>query len=783
MKQGLSLTDGANRKGTVKITESLVKHTTTETPVDSKKQSPGERDTTQAPSPKRQVSMGPADVRADGRRAGEPKQRRLTAFQLLQAKFMKTTSKHSSHQRQVGALHCDPRGRGACETQDRPAAVCGPETHQPKPKQRKKTGNNVKDMVARFARAEEKEKGENIQGKLPIKARLIRKGPLLTSLMERFETLSTMQRTGDLISPLDKSPRGVGRRTGCARDNVSGPEKAQQTNFEEGGGGGLKHRPTAGETIQHLLPEEHKQEEETEGPGAMLRQQNSVQREQNHSEPTQRKNLCPDQKFTQVSNESETGKLLNSKPEHKMDQEVNLNGAEELCSKTGDIEQGGPTPNCLLSSVIEGSLLEALELAAQEEGLLGCYSVAPLSVSLAFSEPSPQPYSGRTKLPALDFSLEPHPEAIPFLTKECYSGVPLRSSHTGETPQEPTEDEDEKLRCCTSKERSLNLGIPLQHEQRLQRHLIPRAIDLEGAKDTASQSLKPASFPDEICPVVDASTTCFGSGLTPGLPEHLHLGLHSQVATISQPTKRGVDGQLERGQENDLERGEREMGSELERRERDIVNTLEKGERDLEYQSERGERAMGAELERGDIGLENQSEIGEREMEIELDRKGKYIDNELGREVGSQLQRGERDMKYQLERGEREMERVGREIDNTLEREKASGLEGGERDIDNELEREKVERGVREKLMQGINSEKYCLELPISGTIGVTNDSNAGRGLANHSHAGPGPANHSHAGPESPPHIQKYRTINYADPSAQLIFKPKVIRFTDTFTF
>ncbi|XP_056463389.1 uncharacterized protein LOC130403199 [Gadus chalcogrammus] len=867
INQGLMPTSAANRKGTVKMSESVVNHTPAETLVESKKHSQGESDTTWAQSPKRQVFMGPADVRAGGRRAGEPKQRRLTAFQLLQAKFMRTTSKQvASHQRQVGALHCDLRGRGACGTPERQTAVFGSETNQPKQKQCKKKGSNVKDMVARFARAEEKEKGVNIQGKLPIKARLIHRGPLLSSLMERLETVSIMQRKGDLISPLDTSPRGVGRGTGCVRDNVSRLEKAQQPNCEERGGG-LKHWPTAGEKFQYLLPKAHKQEEKTEGPGAMLTQQNSAQREPKHSKPTQPKNVCPDQKVkSHFSKGSETGKLSNSKPEDKTDLEINQNGVEELCSKAGDIEQGSLTPNCLLSSVIEGALLETLELAPQEQALLECYSVVPLSIppvfSLARSKPSPQPYSGRTEPAAAYFSLKPHPEAFTSLTKECYSGVPLRSSHSGETPQEPTEDEDEKLRCCTSNDRSLNLRIPMQAEQRLQKYLIPRAIDLEGepgAKATDSSSLKPASFPVEICPVVDDSTTCFGSGLTSGLglPEHLHLSLHSQGAMISQLTRseREVDSQLEkeqqkyleggierdleegerekeielervardikikmervdseldirardiandlerveRGQENQSERGEGEMGSELERTERDIVNKLKKGERDLEYQLERAmggelertERSIDNELERGDIGLENQSERREKEMESELRRK-----------IESQIQRGERDIKNTLKRGESEMgselERAKREIDNKLEREKKSGLERGERVSDNELEREKMEKGVREKLMREMTSKSdwSCLELPISCTLGLTNHSNAGTGLANHghagqvlanhSHAGPGPANHSHAGPESAHYIQKYRTINYADPSAQLIFIPKVIRFTDTFTF
>ncbi|CAL8350725.1 unnamed protein product [Merluccius merluccius] len=383
MNPGLTLTEGD-----VKMAKSLVNHTPTETPVDSEKHSPGESDTTWDVSPKRQDSMDPEDKRASGLRAGEPKQRRLTAFQLLQAKFMRTTPKPvATHQRQVGALHCAPRGRGANESQDRKSTACGSETHHPKRRQWQKTGSNVKDIVARFASAEEKEKRVNTQGKTP----------------------------------------------------------------------------------------------------------------------------------------------------------------------------------------------ESLELATQEEASLGCYRAVLISRSpppvwsLARSEPSPQLNSGRTQPAPADGSLKPHTDAVTFLTKECSSIVALQSTHTGETPQESTEDGyatvDEKPRFCTSMDRSLNLITPPQAmfaKQRLPRYLIPRAVDLEeepGAKATANSSLQPVPCSEEICPVVEASTsdTWSGDGLTsgPGPAEHLHHCLDSQGAKIPQHLRREreVDSQLEKEMENDLERG------------------------------------------------------------------------------------------------------------------------------------------------------------------------------------------------------------------------------------
>jgi len=430
----LTAGDAAHREGSTMVAESIIVM-----PVDSAMPNPGECDTTWAGSPRRQNSVDPADKRAGGQRAGEPKQKRLTAFQLLQAKFTRTTPRPAaSHQRQVGALHCAARGRGAYETLERQSAVCGPETHQPKRRQWQKAGSNVKGMVARFATAEEKVKGVNTQGKTQSKARLIGKGPLLSSLMERFEAISTVRKKSGSISPLGKAPGGVGMTTGCVSEKVSLHEKAQQTTREERKGGGLKHRPTVGEKFRSFLLNTCEQEEKTECPRAMLSQQNSAQKEQKHSKPTQPSNLSPDQKVKwHFSKESQTRKLWNSKPDDTMDDQ---NGVEELCgSEAGEMEHGSLTPNCPRSSAVEWSLPETLRLAAKEEASLGCYRD-----TLACSKPSLQQNPGRTDSAAAEDTRRPHPEAFTSMTTECSSGVPLRSSHTGEPPQVLSEDQSGK---------------------------------------------------------------------------------------------------------------------------------------------------------------------------------------------------------------------------------------------------------------------------------------------------------------------------------------------------
>lgn len=116
--------------------------------------------------------------------------RHLTAFQLLQSKFMRSSSKAPvTHQREVGTLSSS-RGRDWKNSK----------SDDPEPKsqarrgQGQKRGDRVKDIVAKFAMAEHKEKGETALKSQPLKPRMAGRGTVLSSLMERFETLATVRR-------------------------------------------------------------------------------------------------------------------------------------------------------------------------------------------------------------------------------------------------------------------------------------------------------------------------------------------------------------------------------------------------------------------------------------------------------------------------------------------------------------------------------------------------------------------------------------------------------------
>lgn len=131
-------------------------------------------------------------------RAGDLIPRRLTTFQLLQSKFIRSTPKPPmTHQREVGTLSCS---RGVAGN----VKHCQDNEHYMHKKDRTRTeqglkrGGSVKDMIAKFATAEQKEKGVKMMKKEPIKPRLIGRGILLSSLMEKFETLATVCKGSDL---------------------------------------------------------------------------------------------------------------------------------------------------------------------------------------------------------------------------------------------------------------------------------------------------------------------------------------------------------------------------------------------------------------------------------------------------------------------------------------------------------------------------------------------------------------------------------------------------------
>ncbi|CAB1441174.1 unnamed protein product [Pleuronectes platessa] len=155
--------------------------------------------------------------------------RRLTTFQLLQSKFTRSTPKPPiTHQREVGSLSSS-RGVAGKRSHNHDSER---ETHkrdQAKREKGLKRGGTVKDIVSRFATAEHKEMGLNMKKKQPIKPGLIGRGILLSSLMERFETIATVCRGRDFKCPLKISSGGNDKAvSGSIKQKVVCYERCQR---------------------------------------------------------------------------------------------------------------------------------------------------------------------------------------------------------------------------------------------------------------------------------------------------------------------------------------------------------------------------------------------------------------------------------------------------------------------------------------------------------------------------------------------------------------------------
>lgn len=149
--------------------------------------------------------------------AKDPKSRRLTSFQLLQSKFLKSSPKpFISHQREVGTLSS---GRGAPhqdedtkrDGRDRTRRAQGP-----------KRRNSVKEIVAKFAVAERKEQERKTQG---TQLKLAQQGILLSSLVETFENVATVRKKSDFKFSNEKLSGGF---PSAVREKVARLEGEEQ---------------------------------------------------------------------------------------------------------------------------------------------------------------------------------------------------------------------------------------------------------------------------------------------------------------------------------------------------------------------------------------------------------------------------------------------------------------------------------------------------------------------------------------------------------------------------
>lgn len=190
----------------------------------------------------------------EDQRAGDFIPRRLTTFQLLQSKFTRSTPRPSiTHQRQVGALSSSIGVAGKVNhSQD--GEHDNHKKDQVKRQLGQKRGGSVKDMVAKFAMAEQKEGRLNVVQNQPVKPRLIGRGILLSSLMERFETIATVCKGSDLKRSNKRSSGGIDKKvTSCIKQKVACYEKEQQQAVDKTVRKRNQHKPMKSKSVGQQL--------------------------------------------------------------------------------------------------------------------------------------------------------------------------------------------------------------------------------------------------------------------------------------------------------------------------------------------------------------------------------------------------------------------------------------------------------------------------------------------------------------------------------------------------
>ncbi|XP_031180243.1 protein ADP-ribosylarginine hydrolase-like protein 1 isoform X1 [Sander lucioperca] len=456
-------------------------------------------------------------------------QRRLTTFQLLQSKFIRSTPKPPiTHQREVGTLSSSKGVAGKVNH-------CQDSEHDIHKKGRTrrehglKTGGSVQDIVAKFAVAEQKEKGKNMPNKQPIKPRVVGKGILLSSLMERFETMATVCKGRDLKCSHEKPSGGV-KVTNSIKQRVACHERWHQQALDQSVHKQNQQKKMKSKSAEQLRGNQtHVQEQKPEQAVDALSKLNLEERKKLKAEQMR-------QTGERHSDQKSKGHCsLNHIKDQTCDNDVKdgrsgkydeIQATVEETSIISKLKYAHLELVCL-TSVTERSLPEPYRLFPQLEAQLKWHVATIVTCSPVWStcvDSSP-------KLYYLEPSESSHLEMIPNLKTE----VPRRAlqyASTGEPSTAPNEGR------CPSKPNVEGLSThtgcdPLENgaaeeptkavtiQTRLPKYVIPCVCRFEqDANDETDSSPQSAPHPETMAPLIamppphsNTSMTAFNTGL------------------------------------------------------------------------------------------------------------------------------------------------------------------------------------------------------------------------------------------------------------------------------
>lgn len=473
--------------------------------------------------------------------------RRLTTFQLLQSKFIRSTPKPPiTHQREVGTLSSS---RGAAGDVNH----CQDSEHnkhrkdQTRREQGEKRGGSVKAIVAKFAMAEQKEKGENMLKKQLIKPRLIGKGVLLSSLMERLENMATVCKGSDLKSSHER-PSGEIKVTSTVKQRVANHERqlqvVDQTVPKQVRQKQMKRKPVG----QQLKGHQHtnRQEHIPRHVINILTKVNSNQEEKNNLKAEQMRQLGDERSDQKADGQCS----LN----HIKAQAHDVNGWKSgECDETQATVQTnianklrhGHLELICLTSVTESTHPEPYRLFPQVEAQVNRHVATIMTSPPMWStcvDSSPNQYSAepseRSHLEKI-LNLEtqgPH-SALQYSDGESSTGEPASTVTDGRCPLKPKTEGLSTYTGHAHVEKGAaedpNLTKDVNIQRSLPKYIIPRVYRCDyqqDVNDRTDSSHQPAPHPQAIAPLVakpytqsNTSTTAFNTGLVTCPPQDMKV--------------------------------------------------------------------------------------------------------------------------------------------------------------------------------------------------------------------------------------------------------------------
>lgn len=658
------------------------------------------------------------------------KPRRLTSFQLLQSKFTRASPKPpETHQREVGTLSFSKgltHEVGRCQEMHK--------KDRAKIEHGQRRGSRVKDMVARFVMAEEKGRGQRTSERQTVKPRLLGKGSLLSCLKERFESMATVRHEGDLKDSHRRSDREM---MSGVKDKVACYEKGQQQVREE---------------TLHQLVQLQKMKSKTSTQSSN-RNQNGNQLKRRAEEADEVKSDLREETG------SESPRLLDLGEEHEYtDDDQESCECREVQSAADETRpfiepsfKHGSTALLCLTSVSQWSGPEPHRLSPQVLTPLECHVVTITTCCPTWSSCSdvtPKQHLHENKSSHIAPAQYTHSDSK---AGKSYELFPLSSEEPN--VQETNTDTDIEPMVTKAAE---GHPRPQTGPKSFHQYVIPRVYrsDLQPSPEQENNSLLSEHVRTEAQNTPESEN---GEMEVKTLEKSLDPSLSSETAFHNTPCTKPAETEQ---QENAVKSEEEKVKETPLDKEFDTTKISSHNFDVLRRMTE-----MEPTEPEPEVKAQRLKEEPQKQSLLAFgNRTDKHMSNDVSHPNGSETKSTENQPRQKVTESGHKIETLTLAEGHDISKHKPSN--------------KNVCHDVEEVTTADVKDVKQVERREEEGQSPVDSEVESG-GTGTFEGSVPGTEPELEASPPRP----KYKTINYADPSVKKSFKPKIIRFTDTFTF